>query len=257
MSEMIYGRNPVYECLMAGRRQVFHVFVAGGAQERGRLGEITAHASRFGLPVRRVERSELDRLCPQANHQGVVAEVSGYPYVDVGAILALAARRDEPPWVLLLDCLQDPQNLGTLVRTAEVVGVHGVVIPDRRAAEVTPAVVSSSSGASEHMLIAQVTNMVRTIEQLKERNLWIAGLEDVPEGKVLWESDLKGAMGLVVGNEGAGMRRLVRETCDWMVRLPVRGRVSSLNAAVAGSVALYEMARQRMQAQDEASGRQA
>ena len=157
----------------------------------------------------------------------------------------------------MLDCLQDPQNLGTLLRTAEGVGVHGVVIPDRRAAEVTPAVVSSSSGASEHMLIAQITNMVRTMQQLKERNLWIAGLEDAPGAKVLWESDMKGALALVVGNEGAGMRRLVRETCDWMVRLPMQGRISSLNAAVAGSVALYEMARQRMQARDEAGGRRA
>jgi 23S rRNA (guanosine2251-2'-O)-methyltransferase len=257
MSEMIYGRNPVYECLRAGRRQLFHVAIAKGAQERGTLGDIAAHANRIGVPVRRIERSQLDRLCPQVNHQGVAAEVSGYPYADIDALLALAVTRDEPPWVLLLDCLQDPQNLGTLLRTAEGVGVHGVVIPDRRAAEVTPAVVSSSSGASEHMLIAQITNMVRTMQQLKERNLWIAGLEDAPGAKVLWESDMKGALALVVGNEGAGMRRLVRETCDWMVRLPMQGRISSLNAAVAGSVALYEMARQRMQARDEAGGRRA
>jgi 23S rRNA (guanosine2251-2'-O)-methyltransferase len=257
MSETIYGRNPVYECLMAGRRQVFHVSVARGAQERGTLGEIVAHANRIGVPVRRVERSQLDRLEPHVNHQGVAAEVSGYPYVDVGAILAFSAARDEAPWVLLLDSLQDPQNLGTLLRTAEVVGAHGVIIPDRRAAEVTPAVVNSSSGASEHLLIAQITNMVRTMEQLKERSVWIAGLEDVPEGQMLWESDLSGAVGLVVGSEGAGMRRLVREACDWMVRLPVRGRVNSLNAAVAGSVALYEMARQRMLARAEARRSQA
>jgi len=172
--------------------------------------------------------------------------VDNYPYVDMQAILALAATRKEPPWILLLDCLQDPQNLGTLLRTAEVVGVHGVVIPDRRAAQITPAVVNSSSGASEHLLVAQITNMVQTMEQLKERNVWIAGLEDVPEGQVLWESDLRGAIGLVVGSEGEGMRRLVRETCDWMVRLPMWGRVNSLNAAIAGSVALYEIARQRM-----------
>lgn len=252
MSETIYGRNPVYECLMAGRRQVFQVSVARGAQEQGTLAGIVAHANRIGVPVRRVERSQLDRLQPLVNHQGVAAEVSAYPYVDVGAILALSATREEAPWVLLLDCLQDPQNLGTLLRTAEVVGVHGVIIPDRRAAEVTPAVVNSSSGASEHLLIAQITNMVRTMEQLKERSVWIAGLEDVPEGQVLWESDLSGAVGLVVGSEGAGMRRLVREACDWMVRLPVQGRVNSLNAAVAGSVALYEMARQRMSARAEA-----
>jgi 23S rRNA (guanosine2251-2'-O)-methyltransferase len=246
MSEMIYGRNPVYECLVAGRRQVFRVDVARGARESGTLGEIVAHANRTGVPVRRVARDQLDQLGAHVNHQGVAAEVDSYPYVGIDAILARAATREEPPWILLLDCLQDPQNLGTLLRTAEVVGVHGIIIPDRRAAHVTPAVVNSSSGASEHLLIAQITNMVRTMEQLKERNVWMAGLEDVPEGQVLWKSDLKGPIGLVVGSEGEGMRRLVRETCDWMVRLPMRGRVNSLNAAIAGSVALYEIARQRM-----------
>jgi len=246
MGETIYGRNPVFECLAAGRRQVFQIDVARGAREQGALGKIVAHANRIGVPVRRVARGQLDQLGAHINHQGVAAEVDNYPYVDVQAILALAATREEPPWILLLDCLQDPQNLGTLLRTAEVVGVHGVVIPDRRAAQITPAVVNSSSGASEHLLIAQITNMVQTMEQLKEQSVWIAGLEDVPEGQVLWESDLRGALGLVVGSEGEGMRRLVRETCDWMVRLPMWGRVNSLNAAIAGSVALYEIARQRM-----------
>jgi len=246
MGETIYGRNPVFECLAAGRRQVFQIDVARGAREQGALGKIVAHANRIGVPVRRVARGQLDQLGAHINHQGVAAEVDNYPYVDVQAILALAATREEPPWILLLDCLQDPQNLGTLLRTAEVVGVHGVVIPDRRAAQITPAVVNSSSGASEHLLIAQITNMVQTMEQLKEQSVWIAGLEDVPEGQVLWESDLRGAIGLVVGSEGEGMRRLVRETCDWMVRLPMWGRVNSLNAAIAGSVALYEIARQRM-----------
>lgn len=246
MAETIYGRNPVYECLAAGRRQVYHIDVARGARESGTLGEIVAYADRAGVPVRRTARDQLDQLGAHVNHQGVAAEVDSYPYVGVEAILSLAATREEPPWILLLDCLQDPQNLGTLLRTAEVVGVHGVVIPDRRAAQITPAVVNSSSGASEHLLIAQITNMVRTMELLKERNIWIAGLEDVPEGQLLWDSDLKGSLGLIVGSEGEGMRRLVRETCDWMVRLPMWGRVNSLNAAIAGSVALYEIARQRM-----------
>jgi 23S rRNA (guanosine2251-2'-O)-methyltransferase len=256
MSETIYGRNPVYECLVAGRRQVLRIDVASGTRESGTLREIVAHANRVGVPVQRVARGQLDRLGAQVNHQGVTAEVSSYPYVAVEAILALAATREEVPWILLLDCLQDPQNLGTLLRTAEVVGVHGVVIPDRRAAQITPAVVNSSSGASEHLLIAQVTNMVQTMEQLKERNVWIAGLEDVPEGQVLWESDLKGPLGLVVGSEGEGIRRLMRETCDWMVRLPMRGRVNSLNAAIAGSVALYEIARQRISAWGETRSNQ-
>ena len=245
MRETIYGRNPVYECLRAGRREVFGLQVAQGARERGTLGEIVALAGRARVPVRRSARTQLDQASQRANHQGVIAEVGGYPYADVERILSRAAERDEAPWILLLDCLQDPQNLGALLRTAEIVGVHGVVIPDRRAAQVTPAVVSASSGASEHLLVAQVTNLARTMEQLKERDVWIAGLEDVSEAQVLWASDLGGALGLVVGSEGQGMRRLVRETCDWMVSLPMRGQVNSLNAAVAGSVALYEIARQR------------
>jgi 23S rRNA (guanosine2251-2'-O)-methyltransferase len=179
------------------------------------------------------------------HHQGVVAEVSSYPYADLEDVMDSAARRGEAPWLLLLDCLQDPQNLGTLLRTAEIVGVHGVILPDRRAVGVTPAVVSASSGASEHALVAQVTNLVRTIKDLKERDVWVYGLEDVPEASVLWETDLSGALALVVGSEGRGMRRLVRETCDVLVRLPSRGQIHSLNAAVAGSVALYEVARQR------------
>ncbi|MBN1642326.1 MAG: 23S rRNA (guanosine(2251)-2'-O)-methyltransferase RlmB [Anaerolineae bacterium] len=245
MRETIYGRNPVYECLRAGRREVFGVQIAQGARERGTLGEIVALAARARVPLRRVNRGQLDGTSGQANHQGVIAEVGGYPYADVDGMLSLAAARGEPAWLLLLDCLQDPQNLGTLLRTAEVVGVHGVVIPDRRAAQITPAVVNASSGASEHLLVAQVTNLVRTMGLLKERGVWIVGLEDVPQAQVAWTSDLRGPLGLVAGSEGQGMRRLVRETCDWMVSLPMRGRVNSLNAAVAGSVALYEAARQR------------
>jgi 23S rRNA (guanosine2251-2'-O)-methyltransferase len=248
MRETIYGRNPVYECLRAERREVFRLLIAQGTKERGTLGAILSFASRMHIPVERVDRGQLDRLEKGANHQGIVAEVSGYPYVDVDDVLSLANARDEPPWILVLDCLQDPQNLGTLLRTAEIVGVHGVVIPDRRAAAVTAAVVSSSSGASEHLRIAQVTNLVRTMKALKERDLWIAGLEDVAGAQTLWEAELDGAMGLVVGSEGQGMRRLVRETCDLIVRLPMRGQINSLNAAVAGSVALYEMARQRRHA---------
>lgn len=245
MRETIYGRNPVYECLHAGRRDVFGVMVAQRAKARGTLAEIVALADQRGVPVRRVDRQQIDKLGKHINHQGVVAEVSGYPYVDLDGILALAAERGEPPWILLLDCLQDPQNLGTLLRTAEIVGVHGVVLPARRSAEVTPAVVSASSGACEHLRVAQVTNLVRAMEALKGRDVWIAGLEDVAIAQELWQADLGGALGLVVGSEGQGIRRLVRETCDFYIRLPMRGQISSLNAAVAGSVALYEVARQR------------
>ena len=152
--------------------------------------------------------------------------------------------------ILLLDVIQNPQNLGTLLRTAEAVGAHGVIIPQRRGVEVTQAVVNASSGASEHMLIAQVVNLVAAITELKEHEVWITGLDNLPEARPLDQADLRGAIGLVVGNEGEGMRRLVRESCDFLVKLPMRGQVDSLNAAVAGSIVLYEILRQRSKMQE-------
>jgi 23S rRNA (guanosine2251-2'-O)-methyltransferase len=190
-----------------------------------------------------VSRDELDRL--RVNHQGVAADVGDYPYVEWRRILARAETRHEPPLVLLLDLLQDPQNVGTLLRTAEAVGVHGVILQKRRAVGITPAVVSASSGAVEHLLVAQVTNLVRTMKALQEAGLWLVGLEDLPEAGRYDQADLDMPLGLVVGGEGGGMRRLVRETCDLVLRLPMRGRVNSLNAAVAGSIALYQCWQQR------------
>jgi len=196
------------------------------------------------VPIQRVERRQLDRI-GDFKHQGVAAEVSQYPYVELEAILAEADQRQETPWLLMLDCLQDPQNFGALLRTAEIIGVHGVVIPKRRAVGITPAVVNSSAGATEHLLVAQVTNLVRTMETLKARGLWIVGLEDVPQAQPHYQSDLTMPLALVVGSEGRGIGRLVRETCDILIRLPMRGSISSLNVAVAGSIALYEVWRQR------------
>jgi 23S rRNA (guanosine2251-2'-O)-methyltransferase len=247
MKEILYGRNPVYESLDARRRDGFTVQIARGSKEKGTLAKIVRLAQQRHIPVQRVDRRQLDRLSKNANHQGVIAEMSGYPYASVLAAFDLARDRGQTPLLLLLDCLQDPQNLGTLLRTAEIIGVHGVVIPDRRAASVTPAVVSASSGASEHMLVAQVTNLVQTMKTLKELDVWIAGLEDEPGATLLWQANLDGRLALVVGSEGTGMRRLVKETCDLHVRLPMYGRINSLNAAVAGSIALYEIVHQRGQ----------
>ena len=153
------------------------------------MADIVGLAGKRGVRVRRAERQQLDSLAKSGHHQGVVAEVSEYPYASVDDMLVLAIERGEPPWLLLLDCLQDPQNLGTLLRTAEILGVHGIVLPDRRAAAVTPAVVSASSGASEHLLIAQVTNLARTIQALKDRDVWVYGLEDVPGASQLWQTE--------------------------------------------------------------------
>lgn len=245
MSEFLYGRNAVYECLRAGRRRVIQVLIAEGSKETGTLAEIARLTRHKRVALQRVDRRQLDRLAPNVNHQGVLAEADEYPYVEVAEMLAVARERGQAPLLLLLDCLQDPQNLGTLLRTAQVAGAHGVVLPERRAAAITPAVVNASSGASEYLAVAQVVNLVQTIEMLKANDVWIAGLEDVPQAQLLWSADLRGPIALVVGSEGSGMRRLVRERCDLMIRLPMFGQINSLNAAVAGSIALYEILRQR------------
>jgi 23S rRNA (guanosine2251-2'-O)-methyltransferase len=236
MKEWLYGRNAVYETLRARRRQFLRLRLAQGVEEKGHLVEIIRMAANFKLPIERVPRSNLDAL--GNGHQGVALEVSSYPYSTLLDILALAARRGEVPFMLILDVLQDPQNLGTLMRTAEEVGIHGVLLPFRHTATVTPAVVNSSSGATEHLLIVQV-NLAQAIEQLKEENIWVIGLEAGLEAQPLTKVRLDGPLALVIGGEGSGMRTLVRKSCDALVRLPMRGKVESLNAAVAGSVALY------------------
>jgi 23S rRNA (guanosine2251-2'-O)-methyltransferase len=236
MKEWIYGRNSVYECLWAKRRQFFRLKLAQGVEEKGRLLEILSLATKMKLPVERVPRGNLNAL--GNGHQGIAVEASGYPYSSLIDIIALADRRGEAPFILILDVLQDPQNLGTLLRTAEAVGVHGVLLPFRHTATVTPAVVNSSSGASEYLLIVQV-NLAQAIQDLKEKNIWVIGLEAGMEAQPIANVRLDGPLALVIGGEGSGMRALVRKSCDLLLRLPMRGKVESLNAAVAGSVVLY------------------
>jgi len=236
MKEYIYSRNAVYETLRAGRRDVFKIQVAEGVQEKGRLADILKMAKERRIAVEKAQRGRLDKV--HQNHQGVVAEVSGYSYSDEVEILELASQKNEPPFILLLDSLNDPQNFGTLLRTAEAIGVHGVIIPLAHTVEVTPAAVNASSGASEHLLVARA-NLAQAIEALKEAEVWVVGLDQngleiKPDSR-----HLKGALGLVVGSEGEGIRPLVRSKCDIVLKLPMQGKVESLNAAVAGSVALY------------------
>jgi 23S rRNA (guanosine2251-2'-O)-methyltransferase len=244
MRELLYGRNAVRECLRAGRRRVYKVLLAGGVRESGIVAEILDAARERGVASQRVERQQLDGL-GDVNHQGVAAEVGAYPYSDPEAMLRAAEERGEPPLLLLLDCLQDPQNFGALLRTAEAVGVHGVIVPKRRAVAVTPAVVNASAGAVEHLLVARVTNLVQAMDRLKAADVWGVGLEDVPEAQLYHQAALNMPLALVVGSEGEGIRRLVREQCDFLINLPMRGRIGSLNASVAGSIALYEIWRQR------------
>lgn len=241
--QVIWGRNSVNEALR-GRRKVLRVHLASGVSPSGIVADIQESARRQNVPVQVVPRHELDRLAGSSEHQGVVAQVADYPYTEVEDILRMARQRREPPFVLVLDSLQDPQNFGSLLRTAEAVGVSGVIIPRRRAVEVTPAVVKASAGAVEHLEVAQVTNLVQTLESLKREGVWIVGV-DAAGQQDYHEADLTGPIAIVVGGEGAGIGRLVREHCDFLVKLPMRGRVTSLNAAVAGSIVLYEAWRQR------------
>ena len=236
MREWVYGRNAVYEVLRSNRRQVFRLRLALGVQSKGRLAEILDICLRKKVPVEHATRVQLDSLSP--GNQGVALETSEYPYSTLQDILVSATRRKEPPFLLILDILQDPQNLGTLLRTAEAVGVHGVVLPLRRAVTVTPSVINASAGACEYLLITQV-NLAQAISTLKENDVWVVGLENHSDAKLPDELRLDGALALVVGSEGEGMRSLVRESCDLLMRLPMRGKVESLNAAVAGSIALY------------------
>ncbi len=236
MREWISGRNPVYEVLHAARRQAFRLLLAEGAQEKSRLAEILHLCQQRNIPIERLPRQRLDGHFP--GHQGVALEVSGYPYSTLADMLALAEQRSEAPFLLILDTLQDPQNLGTLLRSAECFGVHGVLLPLRRTATVTPAVVHASSGASEHLLIAQM-NLAQAIESLKREGVWVIGLEAHPQALLPEQVRLDGPLALVVGSEGEGIRPLVRASCDALIHLPMRGQVTSLNAAVAGSLGLY------------------
>lgn len=236
MKEWITGRNPVFEVLSARRREVFRLWIAQGAEEKGKLGEIVQLAAGRKLRIERVQRQQIDNLAE--NPQGVALETSGYSYAALADVLELAEKRQEPLFVLLLDVIQNPQNLGTLLRTAEAVGVHGVILPLRRSAEVTPAVVSASAGASEHLLVVQA-NLAQVMEELKETGAWIIGLEGSEQAKPVESVRLDGPLALVVGSEGEGMRDLVRKKCDDLIALPMHGRIESLNAAVAGSVVLY------------------
>lgn len=236
MREWVTGRNAVYEVLRANRRQIFSLRIAQGAQEKGRLAGIATECTQRGLKVERVPRSVLDQITPE--NQGVALQTSSYPYSSIDEMLSIAHKLNEPPFLLILDTLQDPQNLGSLLRTAEIVGVHGVLLPFRRTATITPAVVNASSGASEHLLVAQ-SNIAQAMRSLKEEDIWIVGLEGNPEAQLPHEVNLRGPITLVVGNEAEGMRRLTRDLCDVLLQLPMRGQITSLNAAVAGSIALY------------------
>lgn len=238
--EALAGRNAVYEVLRAGRRRIQRVLLAESAEEKGTLQQIVWLCQRQGIALVRVRRRDLDEMGIGLEHQGVVAEVSEYPYVELEDLFAASEARQEDPFLLVLDSLQDPQNVGSLLRTAEAVGIHGVIVPERRAVGITPAVSRASAGAVEHLSICMVTNLARAIEELKARGVWIVGVEEHPSAQDYRQVDLRMPLALVMGSEGAGLRRLVVEHCDLMVCIPMQGHISSLNVAIAGSLLLYQ-----------------
>ena len=238
--DWIWGRNAVVEAVRAGRA-IREIWVARGSQP-GFLAELRRLAEDRGIPLRVLDRARLDAVAER--HQGVVARAAAFPYEDPEAILARAAERGEPPLLVIADGLQDPQNLGTLIRTLEAVGGHGVIVPRHRAVGITPGVIKASAGAVQFLTIARVANIPRAIDDLRARGVWVAGLDGAGPAR-LPDLPATDALALVIGNESAGLSRLTRERCDLLVSLPMSGRVASLNAAVAGSIALYDVWRRR------------
>lgn len=241
-TEWIVGRRSVQEALRAGR-ELEKLLVAEGVA-KGSVAVLLKSARDRGIPVQYVPRNRLDRLTAGANHQGVVAEAAAYRYARLEDLFRRAEERGESPFFILLDGIEDPHNLGSILRTADAAGAHGVIIPKRRAVGLTYAVGKASAGAVEHVPVVRVTNLPRTAEELKEAGLWIIGSS--PEGESDYtEADYTMPLGLVIGSEGRGMSRLMKETCDLLVRLPMAGRVASLNASVAAALLMYEVLRWR------------
>lgn len=240
--DLIEGRNAVQEAIRAGRT-IDKIFVARGDTDRT-LGRIAAKAREKGIVVTECDRRKLDAMSTTGAHQGIIAQAAMREYCEIGDILAAAREMGEDPFVILCDEIADPHNLGAIIRTAECAGAHGVIIPKRRSSGVTAVVDKSSAGAAEHMRIARVTNLSAALRELKENGLWVYGTAaNAPAG--LWDTDMTGPVCLVIGSEGFGMNRLVEESCDVTVSIPLLGRVTSLNASAAAAVMIYEVVRQR------------
>jgi 23S rRNA (guanosine2251-2'-O)-methyltransferase len=240
--QYLAGKHPVLEALKAGR-PVNKIWLSNQAQ-RHLVAPILEEAKARGVVVQYVDKRKLDQLVPTLPHQGVVAQAAPASYVEVDDLLSRAAERGEAPLLVLLDEVEDPHNLGSVLRTVDCTGAHGVIIPKRRSASLTAVVAKTSAGAVEYVPVARVANLVQTIEKLKEAGVWIAGADAAAEGDV-YQANLTGPLAIVIGSEGRGLSRLVRERCDFLISLPMFGRINSLNASVAAGVILYEAVRQR------------
>jgi 23S rRNA (guanosine2251-2'-O)-methyltransferase len=239
--DYIIGKNPVIEALKSDR-DVNKVLIAEGSQ-KGQMQQVIGLAKERNVMVQFVPKKKIDGLV-EGNHQGVIAQVAAYQYAELDDLFALAEKRNESPFFILLDEIEDPHNLGSIMRTADAVGAHGIIIPKRRAVGLTATVAKASTGAIEYIPVVRVTNMARTIDDLKDRGVWIAGTD--AKGKEDFRTfDGTMPLGLVIGSEGKGMGRLIRDKCDFLIRLPMKGKVTSLNASVAASLLMYEVFRKR------------
>ena len=239
---VLEGRNPVIEAFRAGKT-VDKVYILDGCSD-GPVKTIIREAKKRDMLLFFVSKERLDEMSETGHHQGVIARVASYEYAEIDDIFEIAEKRGEAPFIFLLDGIEDPYNLGAIIRTANVSGAHGVIITKRNASGITPTTVKASAGAVEHTPVVKVTNMSRTIEELKEKGLWFVCAD--MDGEVMYKQNLTGPIGLVIGNEGSGVSRLVKEKCDLVASVPVRGEIESLNASVAAGVLAYEIVRQRM-----------
>lgn len=238
----IEGRNAVLEAFRAGK-PIDKLFVLDGCQD-GPVLSITREAKKHDTIINYVAKERLDQISETGKHQGVIAFAAAYEYAQVEDILALAEKKGEPPFIFLLDNIEDPHNLGAIIRTANLAGAHGVIIPKRRAAGLTATVAKTSAGALNYTPVAKVTNLGQTIEELKKKGIWFVCAD--MSGEVMYRQNLKGPIGMVIGNEGNGVSRLVKEKCDFIAAIPMKGDIDSLNASVAAGVLAWEIVRQRM-----------
>ena len=243
---LIEGRNPVLEALKSDR--LIDVLFIQKGQIEGSIRQIIGMAKDKNILIKEVDKAKLDRISVTKSHQGVIASAAFYKYYDIDEILQIAKDKGEDPFIVLLDEITDPQNLGSIIRSCNGAGVHGVIIPKRRSASLTPIIGKTSAGAVEYVPVAKVNNINQSIEYLKEKGLWIAGAH--MEGDTYYEKDLKGPIALVIGSEGKGLSRLVKENCDFIVSIPMSGEITSLNAAVSGAIILFEIKKQRLQKEE-------
>lgn len=241
--DLVEGRNAVIETLKSGRT-INQILIAKGSMT-GSINTIIALAKEKRIVIKEVERKKLDQMSLTGAHQGVIAQVTPFNYCELEDILNYAQIKKEKPFLIILDEVEDPHNLGSIIRTADACGVHGIIIPKRRNVGVTPAVIKTSAGACEHMKITKVTNINATIDFLKEKGIWIYGA-DMNGTEFCYNTDFRGAVALVIGSEGKGISKLTKDKCDLLVKIPMAGKISSLNASVAGGILMYEVLRQKL-----------